>query len=194
MPEAPPLSRLLEEHRAALRRFVERGGRRLLRYESADDLVQGVHLRVIAVAGHFEYRGEAEVLSWLQGIARQHLADRHRYWTALRRDAGTLLRITDAPSGSHPAATTAGPVTRAARRELVALATRALAVLLPRDQELVRWITEGLSIREVAARRGVSYDAAERSRLRAVERFRKAYVLVSRSGRGIEAGPKDAPA
>ena len=57
---------------------------------------------------------------------------------------------------------------------------KALAVLLPRDQQLVRWSSEGLDSGAMAERLGISRDAADRARLRALERFRKAHRLLAR--------------
>ena len=43
-----------------------------------------------------------------------------------------------------------------------------------------RWHTEDVSLEEQTKRLGVSYDAAERAHLRALERFKKAFQVVSR--------------
>jgi len=142
------------------------------------------------VADRFRYRSEPEFFGWLVQVARQHIADRHEYWSALRRDPGRLLRITSASwdgagerCGVQPAASSSGPPTLASRKEQIALALKALAFLLRRDQDLVRWTTEDRPIAEMADRLGLSYEAAERARLRAVDRFRKAYALVLRRAR-----------
>ena len=184
---APALGELLERHRDALRRLVERRGKGLLSFESPDDLVQGIHLRALEVADRFAYRGEREFLGWIARLARQHFADRHEYWSALKRNPRGLLRLSSLastlgarPRPGAPPSPTPGPATLASRREEVDLALRAIGLLLPRDQMLVRWIGEDLPIAEVASRLGISPDAAERARRRAVERLRKAYSLVSR--------------
>ncbi|MBL8769345.1 MAG: sigma-70 family RNA polymerase sigma factor, partial [Planctomycetes bacterium] len=52
--------------------------------------------------------------------------------------------------------------------------------LLPRDQELVRYSTDGMPIEQIAKLLGVSYDAAEQARRRAMDRFKKAYELLTR--------------
>lgn len=168
-------------------RFVEREGKGLLRFESAEDLVQGIHLRALGMEGKFELRGEKEFLGWLYTVARRHVADRHDYWSARRRDGGKLLRLTAAPAvtgtpprGVDPAASATGPSTVAARREQVALAIRVLESLPPRDRDLVQWRIQEVPIEETAKRLEVSYDAAKHASQRAVERFRKAFELVSR--------------
>ncbi|HKE00486.1 MAG TPA: sigma factor, partial [Planctomycetota bacterium] len=62
---APSLTTLLDAHRDALRAIVLRRGSGLLRFESADDLVQGVQLRALEAREHFEFRGEREFVGWL---------------------------------------------------------------------------------------------------------------------------------
>jgi DNA-directed RNA polymerase specialized sigma24 family protein len=72
-----------------------------------------------------------------------------------------------------------GPSTFAARREMIALAARALDLLLPRDRDLVRWSSEGVPLEEQADRLGIAYEAVGKARQRAVERFKKTFALVS---------------
>jgi DNA-directed RNA polymerase specialized sigma24 family protein len=79
----------------------------------------------------------------------------------------------------EPAATATGPTTFASRREQLVLATKALDLLLPRDRDLVKWSGEGLSTEEQARRLDLSAEAAGRARRRALDRFRKAFRLVS---------------
>lgn len=175
----------LAAHREPLLRFVERHAGSVLRFESADDLVQGVHLRALSGGGEFEYRGDKEWLGWLYALARSHIADRHAHWSALKRRPSRLLRLTggatdDPDAAAEPAGSATGPSTFASRREQLATAVRALALLLPRDRDLVRWHSEGVDLDEQARRLGIGYDAAERAHLRALDRFRKAFRLVSR--------------
>lgn len=190
--ETPALAALLERHRAALLRWVERHARGLLRHEGAEDVVQGVHLRALKQEAQFSYRGDPEFLAWLFLIARQHVADRHDYWSALRRQAGDVLRVTVSGGGGsdsvapgvNPAGEGIGPGTYAARREMVEIATRALDVMLPRDRDIIKMIGRGRSNAEVAQHLGLSYDAAEQAKRRAIERFRKTVELLSRKGGG----------
>ena len=182
MSSAPRLEALLERWRADLVRFAQRHGGSALRFESAEDLVQGIHVRAIAAADTFEYRGERPFLAWLHTLARAHIADRSDHWAAAKRDAGSLLRLTDDPGRTAdpravaaPAARRPGPATAAAESDDIRHALDALALLSARDRELVRWESEGVSIDEQAARLGLSYEAAQRARLRALERFRKTF-------------------
>lgn len=190
--DTPTLSALLERHRDALARFLQKEARGLLRYEAVDDLVQGVHLQSIQVEEHFEYRGDDAFLGWLFTVARQHIARRHAHWTAMKRNAGHLIRVStgssDASSmgssGVDPAMSATGPLTFAERREQLQTAVRALACLPERDRQLVQWMSEGVDIRDVADRLEIGYDAAQRARHRAIERFRQAFtVLVEQSDR-----------
>jgi RNA polymerase sigma factor (sigma-70 family) len=184
---AEALTELLVARRADLVRFVERHGGTTLRFESADDLVQGIHVRALDRGRDFTWQGDKEALAWLYTLARGYLADRHEHWSALKRRPARLLRLTasgaetgDRGAVREPAGTQTGPSTYASRREQLELAVRALALLLPRDRDLVRWHTEGMSLDEQTHRLGVSYDAAERAHLRALERFKKAFQVVSR--------------
>ncbi len=176
------LTQLLALHKDRLRGFVRVEAKGLLRHESEDDLVQGIHVHALSVAGRFEYRGEREFIAWLFTVARQHVVDRIRYWSAERRDGGDILRITaaggtrvDATRGVEPAASMTGPVTGAGRREQLALAAKVIATLAERDQQLIRWMSEDVPLEEVARRLDVGYEAAKRARLRAMERFRVAF-------------------
>jgi RNA polymerase sigma factor (sigma-70 family) len=178
------LEALLEAHASELRGFVRAHGGQLLRRESEEDLVQGITLRALERANSFRDRGAAAFRAWLVAVARSYLADRANYWKALRRKPGALLRLTSGGTGGvDPAATATGPSTLAARREHLRLAVQAVAALPPRDRDLVRWTSEDVPIEEQAARLGLSYDAAKQARLRALERFRKAFDLATRRRR-----------
>lgn len=182
----PTLANLLDRYGHELLRRVRARGRGLLRYETAEDLAQGVRLRVLQAASGFEYQGEDAFVGWLTRLIQAHVADRHDYWVAARRNAGAVVRITQVArrsritAGVDPAANMTGPMTIAERRDLLDIAAQAVDVLLPRDQQIVGMLREDLSIREMAARLGISYEAAERARLRAIERFRRAYELLAR--------------
>jgi RNA polymerase sigma factor (sigma-70 family) len=177
------LERLLDAHDGELRRFVRAHGGQLLRRESEDDLVQGITLRALERSNSFRDQGAAAFRAWIATVARSYLADRANYWRALRRKPGALLRLTSGGTGGvDPAGTATGPSTFAARREHLKLAVLALAALPPRDRDLVRWTSEDVPLEEQAKRLSVSYDAAKQARLRALERFRKAFQLAARKG------------
>ncbi len=178
------LQELLVTHRRDLARFLQHQAGWLLRFEAADDLLQGLHVRVLQQAQNFEYRGREPFLAWVYQLARHHLVARRRYWSRLKRKPGALLRLTsggttEGHSPVDPADTATGPATFAERREQLTIAVQAMAVLLERDQELVRWASEGLDTTQVAEQLEISPEAARRARSRALERYRQAFELLA---------------
>lgn len=179
---------LLVDHRPRLVRYFERRGGALLRKESPDDLAQGVHLYALTRRDGFTYQGDRAFVAWLLRLARQHLARRIEYWTALKRDGGRMVRITfgaatpaaGATHGVQPAAGGPGPITAAERAEQLDVAARALDGLPERDRRLVRLMARDLTVKEIAGELDISEAAAQRARLRAVERFRKIYTILER--------------
>lgn len=190
MSDAPTnLPSLLALHRDALIRFLTKEASGLLRYESEEDLAQGVHLRALGVEEHFAYEGEGQFFSWLWKVARQHVADRYDYWTALKRSAGRLLRVTGgaeessmAGSGVEPPASMTGPATFADRRDLLRVAMRALDTLRPRDRRVIELSALGADLKELGLKLDLAYDAAQQARSRAFERFRQAFEVFEQRG------------
>lgn len=164
-------------------------GSLLLRFESADDLVQGIMASAVASGDELEWRGDAAFNGWIRTIAARHLSNRRDYWFAMKRNPGAVLRLTQGGSRGEGwpgvADPSTGPRTFAQRREQLTLVTRAMALLLPRDREIIQWSGEGASVADIAQRLGISEDAAERARSRALDRLRKAFVLVANSGRAV---------
>ncbi len=184
----PPLGELLERHRGRVVGVVRALAGGLLRYETEEDLVQGILLRALEHGGELEWRGDAPFLAWLRRIGESFLSDRRSHWGALKRRSGRVLRFAyagetrDPGAVPEPAADATGPSTFAARREMLAMAARTLDLMLPRDRDLVRWSAEDVPLEEQAARLGVSYEAAGKARQRATERFRRTFALVSGAG------------
>ena len=179
------LPELLVRYRPDLLRFVERRAGSLLRFETTEDLLQGIHLRALEHKAGFAFQGREPFLKWLHTVARNYIGARRAHWNALKRRPAGLFRLTrnagsDPGAVAEPPGTATGPSTFADRREQLTIAVKALAVLLPRDQQLVRWSSEGLDSGAMAERLGISRDAADRARLRALERFRKAHRLLAR--------------
>ncbi len=168
---------LMEEHRSDLLMYLQHNAGWLLKYETVDDLHQGVQLRAFERGDTLRYQGREPFLAWMYMVARAYLADRGGYWSRLKGRTAQLLRLTwaDAPSSDSGA----GPSTFAFRREQLSLAVQVLATLLPRDCDLVRWSSEGVSVKDQARRLSLSHDATERAGALALERFRKAYRLAS---------------
>ncbi len=181
----PPLTSLLQDHHADLVSYLRRHAGLVLRFETPDDLVQGLHLRALERGGEFRYEGLEPFRGWIYTVARTYLVDRKAHWSALKRNSAGLLRLTSSGTESdgvgEPAAAITGPSTFASRAELMAVAVKALAVLRPRDRRLVRWTAEDMPLEEQASRLSISYTAARQARARAVERFRKAFRLATGS-------------
>jgi len=175
--------RRIAQQRVELLRFVERrAGGALIRMESPEDLAQDVLARALRHADGFEWRDQASFRAWLFEVARNHLEDRRAYWSALKRAGAQALRLGETEELrlglDELAASVTGPSTFAARREQVGLAARALALLLPRDRELIEGLVQGWSAAEHAARLGTSTTLVESARKRALERLRKTFRLV----------------
>ena len=180
---------MLPDAHANVVRFVRRRAGRLLAKEDADDLVQAIHARALEHGANCSFPSRAAFLAWLYKVAASHLADRHAYWAALRREPHRLLRITSGAGGTHdpgaapePVSDTTGPGTRADREESARRAERALALLLPRDRAFVEWTVAGLPLDEQAQRLGISYTAARQSRHRALTRLRSVFAALQGLG------------
>lgn len=180
----PDLAELLERHRSALARFIQLRAGGLMRHESGEDLIQGIHLRALKQVAGFTYRSDNEFFAWLVIIARQHFGDRNDHWNALRRHATVMLRITTSEKpeasspGVQPVGQQTGPLTFAERREQIQIATKVLSTLGERDQQIIGFLSAGQSIQEVADLLDIEYDAAEIARRRALDRFRKNYAKI----------------
>ncbi len=177
------LPELLIRYRPDLLRYVERHAGPVLRFETAEDLVQGVHLRALEYRATFEYRGREPFLKWVHEVARNHMHTRRAHWSALKRNPAALLRLTmgaasDPKAAAEPPRPDTGPSTLAGRLEQASTAVRALDLMLDRDRELIRWATDGVTSREMGERLQISETAADRARQRAIERFRKAFRLL----------------
>ena len=85
------MGELLLQHRATLARWIQREATGILRFESVEDIVQGVHVRALA-SGSFEYRGAEPFLAWLRTLMRR-----------LRRGSGRALDHDEARLGPRRA-------------------------------------------------------------------------------------------
>jgi len=163
-----------------LRLLVWTRARALLRYEAAEDLLQDVNLHALQVAGRFAYRSDEQFVGWLRKVAQQCLVNRHRSWSALRRNLGELYgRAEDSSDDPHPSETE-GPATLAERRDLLTLMARMITTLPARDQRIVLWEAADVPLAEIASRLGLSRESANRARLRALERLRVVLATVTK--------------
>ncbi|MCA9291971.1 MAG: hypothetical protein KDA25_12635, partial [Phycisphaerales bacterium] len=175
------LDALLQTHRPRLLAFFAReSGPLLLRFETPEDLAQGVLAEALRSRDGFEYRDEATFLGWLFTIARRFLQARRDHWFAMKRNCGRVLRLTWTDGSRGVASSRTGPGTFAGRREQLVLVTRAIALLPARDRDLVRWTSEDVPLAEQAARLNIGYDAAAQARVRALDRLRKLCTVIGR--------------
>ena len=184
-------------HRDDLLEFLGRRSGAVSRYESPEDLLQGLFSDLLSHPERFDPTDTDAERAWLFGAAKRFVAMRRRHWAALKRGTSRMLRqdrAADSRTGfENPAiesfaASQTGPSTFASRREQLVLATRALSLLMPRDQELVRLASQGLSNEDIARRLALDVATAARAKSRALERLRKTHELVLRRGRGPSAG------
>lgn len=178
------LEQALTRHRSELLGFLRRhAGSAVLRFESPEDLMQGVFTRAIEAAEGFEERNDDSTRAWLFRLARNYLVDRNRHWLATKRRSGQVLRFEMSRSGEStpaldPMASQTSPSQFAMRREQLILAARAMNLLMDRDRDLVTWTAQGMSLSDQAERLGIGYDAAAKASQRAQNRFRDVYRLV----------------
>lgn len=192
--ERRPLAALLAEHPSALTAAIRReAGRALLRLESVEDLSQGAVEALLAADTQHAWTGEAGFVAWLGTVARNHVRARARHWARLKRGSGALLERCQAgelgPELDSLAASVTGPATQADRREQWIIATRALDLLTPKDRARIDAFAADVPLALSAERDGVPYATAQRARLRALERFRKAFELVKTDGAANRGDP-----
>ena len=182
----PGFEQLLLDRRAELLGFLRRhANTTVLRYESAEDLTQAVITRALEAADQFEHRDSDATRAWLFRIARNYLADRSRYWMALKRRSGQVLRFEMSRSGSSgsaimwdPSASQTSPSQFAMRREQLVTAAKAMDLLMERDRDLVTWAAHQIPISEQAQKLRLGYEATAQASRRAKQRFRDVYRLV----------------
>jgi RNA polymerase sigma-70 factor (ECF subfamily) len=133
--------------------------------QAAEDLTQEVFLA--AFESMTSFRGDGTVLSWLRMIARNKVADHLRAKTATQ-DVAALAGIED-PAGRATAEWTE-------RQERAVRVSRALRQLPAGYADVLEEkYLDGLSVREMARRRGQSEKAVESALGRARAAFRGIY-------------------
>jgi RNA polymerase sigma-70 factor (ECF subfamily) len=146
--------------------------------DSAQDVVQGTFEKVIPKLA--SYRGEAPLFSWLCTFCRYEIA---AYWRQRGKAAPELSLAEDAPAVQAALASLAaladGPEDIAARRQLARLVRVTLDHLPLHYGNALDWkYIQGLSVREVAGRLGISEKAAESVLTRARRAFRDGFAAV----------------
>jgi RNA polymerase sigma-70 factor (subfamily 1) len=144
--EAQAVETLLERHLPGLERYVRaQVGGLVARKDSASDVVQSACREVLQHLERFQYDGEEGFKRWLYATALRKIQDRHRYYSAQKRDA---LRERGPPEGgsSAPSAgrlldalkSATSPSAEAGKREELAQLERALERLPARYSEVIR--------------------------------------------------------
>lgn len=163
--DAGAAEELLERYQPELVRYLARGaGAVMLARESPEDLAQSVCREVLGRlrGGRFEFRGEPAFREWLYRAAMMKVVDRHRRWTAGRRDLGRESPLVigggDSNTGrSHDPATDGTPSRAAAAREELDLFQEAYAELPERQRDVLRMHhLEGLPHGEIATQLGLT--------------------------------------
>jgi len=164
--DAGAFDELYARHRGGLFRFI---GRQCRMREHAEELFQEVWMNLIQAREH--YRVEAQFRTYLYTLAHNKLMD---YFRRHGRVELTLFERTDADGGDGtasaidrlPASRVDEPMVRAASQQQSAAILRAIEGLpAPQREAFLLHEEGGLSIEEIAAATGCTFEAAK-SRLR----------------------------
>lgn len=191
--EANAADRLLEEHRAPLRRMIDlRLDRALAGRVDASDVVQDVLLEASRRLADYLRNPAMPFYLWLRHIARDHVIDAHRrHRVAQRRSLDREQRIAPALV-DQSSLDLAGqfvdqeltPASAAIRAELAHRLHEAVAALEESDREVILMRHfEQMSNQGTAAELGLSEAAASMRYLRAIRRLR---ALLTNDGSGDE--------
>lgn len=147
--------------------------------EVAKDVVQNAFSNVIRKIG--TYRGEAALFTWLCTFCRYEIA---AHWKQQRRRAPEIELIEDTADARSALETLGAPSDevfgRFEREELARMVWAVLDHLPIRYGNALRWkYIQGLSVREIALRLGVTSKAAESLLTRARQAFRDGFVAVA---------------
>ena len=168
--DAAAFDELYARHRGALFRFITRQCR--VR-ERAEEIFQDVWMSLIQAADR--YRVEAQFRTWLYTLAHNKLMD---YFRSNVRAEAVLYEFKDLDGEAETIDGVASridePQVQAESREQGAAILRLLAALpAPQREAFLLYEEGGLSVEEIAAATGVSFEAAK-SRLRyAVAKLRE---------------------
>ncbi len=188
---AEAVGRLLEHHRAALRRLVDlRMDKAVQRRVDASDIVQDVMIEANRRLADYLQDQRMPFHLWLRQIAQDRLIDAHRRHREAARRSVDREQALPASQGSISAADWAAlladteltPAAAATRHELQQRFEQAVDLLPEQDREVIQMRHfEQLSNQEVAQALGLTEPAAGMRYLRAVRKLRAALVAESPS-------------
>lgn len=127
------------------------------------------------------YRGEGALFTWLCGICRNEIRGHFRH---LRRAPVEVELVEDTPEirAVLDALAAGGPEEELQNTEVARLVHLTLDHLPPRYGRALEWkYIEGLSVREIAVRLGISPKATESILTRSREAFRTGFTALSKS-------------
>ena len=163
---------LYARHRGSLFRFMQRQCRNR---GECEELFQEVWINVIQAREH--YRIEAGFSTWLYTLAHHRLMD---YFRRHRLVDAASMSITDENESTLPASRITEPEVIAESQQQGAAILRLLNALpAPQREAFLLYEEGGLSIDDIAAATGVSFEAAK-SRLRyAIAKLREGLLEVA---------------
>ena len=185
------VKRLLTGDEQAFSRFYDENFFRLYRFaltrlsgdsEAATEVAQLTLSRALRKIQ--SYRGEAALFTWLCAICRNKLVDRSRRDSRYRQH---IVLVEDRPEiqaaiDSFQAPVSEEPGDRYQKFEAARLIHVALDRLPPKYGDALEWkYIEGHSVREVAQRLGLSYQAAQSLLARARRAFQDIYGTLAQS-------------
>ncbi len=157
------LAKLVAEHMPPLQAFVRvRAGAMLQEQESVGDLVQSVCREALDHLSAIDYRGDAQLRSWLFLLATRKILDRNKYYRRAQRDVAKRVPLDDHATQAllrayGPVAT---PSQIASAREELDRIERTVAQLPDAQRDAIAYVKLlGLGYADVARRLDVTESA-----------------------------------
>jgi RNA polymerase sigma-70 factor (ECF subfamily) len=166
----------LESYRAYLTLVAEKAiGSDLAGKVGVSDAIQATFLAALQQARTVRSRTEPEWRAWLKAILLNHLANQRRHYAADKRQSPRNPPGTGPRKSPQPEINAVTPPSRKLmRRERDQALAAALARLPERYRQVVCWHHQDhLGFNEIAARLGISADAAQKVWGRALVRLRE---------------------
>ncbi len=144
--------------------------------DAAEEVVQRTLVKVVAKLHTF--RAEASLFTWLCTFCRHEIGAWHRAHQRARSREGLLTDLEEVRAALETigASPIEDPQRKLLRRELGLLVQATLDCLPGGYGEILEWkYVDGLSVKEIAARLGVSFPAAQSKLSRARSAFRSGF-------------------